>query len=256
MMIVGKEALRKRRKECVMEWDDLDRELAEYNAEIAPLKEASEEKKEPVKGWIPFGEEEESAVSETDYQLQYQQLENVRHRLEGRLEEARGNYTGVEEAKKKEGITTRNEWIATTAFFILIYLIMGVLSNTQLFFAWLLLLIAIVVFMVRQYRILILRAFRYRIRCITDNPHPYVESRRIKTYQKEEEYWHHQMSLIAGNLEHLKTWEKKLQANRGLTEEEFEEMKRLMYVTEVPIVYKDEKPLLRDWIAYRFGKKA
>lgn len=239
-----------------MEWDDLDRELAEYNAEIKPSEPEMPEtdrKKETV-GWIPFGEDDFSA-SEADYQLQYQQLENVRTKLESRLEEARRNYYGVEETKKKTGKTTTNEWLATTGFFILLFLIMAVLSNTQLFLAWLLLLIGIIIFAIRQYRILILQSFRYRIRCIQENAHPYVESRRIKTYQKEEEYWHRKMSDINSNLEHLLTWEKKLQANHGFKDEELEEVKKLAYINDVPSVYQDDKPSLRDWIRYRFGKK-
>lgn len=239
-----------------MELDDLDRELAEYNAEIVPAEpvDLKETKKKETVGWIPFGEDQFS-TSDADYQLQYQQLENVRTKLKSRMEEARKNYYGVEEAKKKTGKTNKEEWLGTTGFFILVFLVMAVLSNTELFLAWLLLLIAICVFAVRQYRILILQSFRYRIRCIQENGHPYVESRKIKTYQKEEEYWHRKMTDIKTNLEHLETWEKKLQANHGLKEEEIEEMKKLGYIDNIPSVYTDEKPSLGDWIRYRFGKK-
>jgi len=235
-----------------MEWDELDRELEEYNAERGFGGQAAPEPEEKEKTgiWTPFDGKEETA-SELDYQLQYQQLENVRSKLNDRMNRAKESYQNVEEEKKKTSKMLWNEWFGTTAVLILICLIMSILSNTELFMAWLLLAIAILIFAIRQYRILVKLTVRHRIRSISDPVHPFVEAKKIKTYAKEQEYWHAMMGRIKENIDHLNTWEKRLQANHGLQEEEMTAMQRLAYVDEIPSVYVDDKPTLGDWIRFR-----
>ena len=237
--------------EC-MELDDLDRELAEYNAEIrtAEPESSKETAEQETIGWVPFGEDQFS-VSDADYQMDCQHIDNTKVKLTEQLEYARREFQGAEELKKKQGDMLKKEWSGTTLFFLLLLVIMFVLRRTEFQIAWYILLGFLIVFMLRQYRILLNNLATYRILCIENPVSRYVEEYKVNTYLKRQEYWHNRMKSIKEHQDKLASFERKLKSEGHLSEEDTEQVRNLVHVNQHPSVYVLEKFNIHDYFEYK-----
>lgn len=239
-----------------MELDELDRELAEYNKHVEPIapQPVAEEEK-PV--WTPFGETDDEAETKTaEYEMQYTNLERVKHKLEEKINSAREEYLGIEKQRIAEKNSLKNDWIATVCFLALLWAVLMILKMTPFFIAWVALFVGLLFFTFRQLVLMINRTIRYQAMSITDNASPVVETHRLKTYAKQEAFQHDLMSRAQAQLDKVEAYRKKLEANRFLSEEDMNAVDKLAYVEQHEQYYNNDKFDLEDWFKLKRGKSS
>ncbi len=235
-----------------MEFDDLDRELADYNVQSKVYQSSPTDTKKEA--WIPFSDEDETD-REALYQLQLGNLERIRTLLEKKLVAAREEHNGIDTLRRAEGEAVRKEWIGTVGFFTLVFFVLALFFNIASSWAWYSLLgILIIAFLVQIYQVA-QHTVIHQVRCITSNASPFVEEMKIKTFAKQEDYCREQIGRVNRNLSLLEGYERKLAREKGLTEAELAEADKLRFVENYPSIYVMDKFTIMDCLKYKFGMK-
>lgn len=239
-----------------MELDELDRELAEYNkAAEQPAVPGAKEQEKTV--WTPFGEPDSNEEDNSaEYEMQYSNLERVKHKLEERLNYARNTYLAIEKQQKTERKSLRDDWLATACFLALLWTALMLTRGTPFFIAWIMLFVGLLVFTFRQIVVMLNRTVRYSAMAIRDNASSVVESHRLKTFAKQEEFQRDIMVRAQAQLEKVEGYRKKLETNRFLSEEDVSALERLGHVEEREMYYNNERFDLEDWFKLKKGNSS
>ena len=239
-----------------MELDELDRELAEYN-KVAEQPAVPVVKEQEKTVWTPFGEPDSNEEDNSaEYEMQYSNLERVKHKLEERLNYARNTYLAIEKQQKKELSSLKGDWAATVCFLAFLWTALMLTRGTPFFIAWVVLFLGLLVFTFRQLVVMLNRTVHYKAMAIRDNASAVVETHRLKTFAKQEEFQHDIMARAQAQLEKVEGYRKKLEANRFLSEEDVSAVERLGYVEEHEMYYNNERFDLEDWFKQKKGNSS
>lgn len=239
-----------------MELDELDRELEEYNKNAEPIAAPVNEPEKKV--WTPFGDPDsgEEDHYSAEYEMQCSNLERVKHKLEERINHARDTYLAIEKQQKTEKSSLKNDWVATVCFLAFLWTALMLTRGTPFFIAWIFLFIGLLIFTFRQIVVMLNRTVKYQAMAIRDNASPVVETHRLKTYAKQEEFQHDIMARAQAQLDKVEGYKKKLDSNRSLSDEEMSAVERLGHVEEHEMYYNNERFDLEDWFKLKKGNSS
>ncbi len=241
----------------MIEMDDLDRSLEEYNAEAAS-KTASEavlDKPKPL--WQPtFTDEEDDDVEdEIKYTMQANRIYVIRdriHRSQIDFQEKLKSVTTIQEREKNAVIF---EWIGTISIVVILYAVLFFLQRPDWRIPFYCLVVGVTIFAIYQFKEVIKKTANFLILNIKASPSSFVERRKVNTYRKREEYWERKLADLKNKLERLSILERKLEKARYLSEKDAEEVEKLGIIDQKDSYYTEEKFTFGDLWEYFTHKK-
>lgn len=202
---------------------------------------------------MPFHEKqtEEREFSEELYQIRKSGIENVRDLLNQKMKVARTLYDEVDiEVKKKRtsilyGLTIFAVIVGAGAYLLLRYLTFN--SVTLVCFGA----IGVMGLAVAVHELFKLLDELTTFLVRSGETTRLVETLRIKTYEKEREFAMKRIYGIQDCMNELRSIEKKLEKNRGLTDDEYRQVDRLSLVPDIENPYKVETITFGEYVKFR-----
>lgn len=243
----------------MLEMDDLDRSLAEYNAEAdnEAAKKRIDEAKQPRPLWQPsFPDEQDDDVEdEIKYTMQANRIYVIRDRLQRNLMGFQEQLKSVTTVQDRERNILLLEWFGTIVLVAILYGVLFFLKRDDFIVVFFCLIAAVTVFAIYQFGEILKLTSTFLLLSIKKRPSPFVERKRINTYLKREEYWEKKIDDIKVRQERLDILERKLEKNRSLSEKDSEEVENLGHIDQKPSVYTVDKFSVRDLWEYLTTKE-
>ena len=235
--------------DCAMiDYNELDAMLAQEEEKYT----AEEEKKRLEKEQLELEglSEEELEYIEDRTEFDRSRAEKVRSRIELYLEAARKDYdhipTEIRNARQ-DMLGYIFAWLFHTAGYPFLYMKMSNLYNAIplviLGFFW--------IFYTGKFGLKVLNVMtNYRVLTGKKRVSQYVEEARILTFEKKREHALQKIHAAKERLTALEVFERKIEARRGLSEAEIEEMNALARIPEITTPYREYKTTFRDYISF------